>query len=259
MGRKPFDYQIIRLDESTYLINEFFSTMFLLCGHERALVIDCGAGVGDFRGVIEKLTSLPYDVVATHAHVDHIGGRCQFDKIHVSVPDCKHVRSNKAPLRKAFVFVNGFMGNKFSGLSIKSGKEPDILPIENGDEFDLGGRTVRAIFTPGHTVGSTSFLDVESRRIFIGDVSNAYLLMYLPHCTTIDEMIVTMNRLIGSNEYDTIWSSHRLEPETKDTLRKYLAGAMQVAQQKNTVFPLIKTNDYQGAKLLYRTNIIHKK
>lgn len=56
-----------------YKINEYnLSTMFVIVGSERALCIDCGTGVGDYKAVIERLVEgKPYDMVLSHGHVDH--------------------------------------------------------------------------------------------------------------------------------------------------------------------------------------------
>ena len=62
--------------DGIYEIDEFDCvSVFVIVGSTRALVIDCGTGIGDLRWVIEnKITDKPYDVVATHNHGDHIGG-----------------------------------------------------------------------------------------------------------------------------------------------------------------------------------------
>lgn len=44
---------------------------------------------------------------------------------------------------------------------------PPRFLIDDGDEFTAGGITLRAISTPGHTPGSTSF--VTGRHLFTGD------------------------------------------------------------------------------------------
>lgn len=39
----------------------------------------------------------------------------------------------------------------------------------DGDRFDLGGRTLEVIATPGHTPDSISLLDRANGLLFIGD------------------------------------------------------------------------------------------
>ena len=75
----PIIYEIAY---QTYDINEFgMASFFVLVGENRGLVIDCGCGSFDARGLVEKLCPLPYDVVITHAHGDHCGAMSQWDKV----------------------------------------------------------------------------------------------------------------------------------------------------------------------------------
>lgn len=75
---------IIEIAPKTYFINEFgMNAMYLIVGEKRALAIDAGSGFCDFKGIIESLTKLPYDVAITHGHPDHVGGAGQFDEIYI--------------------------------------------------------------------------------------------------------------------------------------------------------------------------------
>ena len=66
-------YQVTEIAKDTWVINEAGMTaMFLLKGTERALLIDTGVGMTDLKKLISWLTPLPYDVVLTHGHPDHI-------------------------------------------------------------------------------------------------------------------------------------------------------------------------------------------
>ena len=50
-------------------------------------------------------------------------------------------------------------------------------PVNDGDVIDLGGRTIKAILTPGHTPGSTCFLDAENHILFSGDCANISIIL----------------------------------------------------------------------------------
>ena len=56
--------------------------MYLIIGTERALLIDTGIGIGNIRSVVETMTHLPYDVVNTHHHYDHVGGNGRFSMVY---------------------------------------------------------------------------------------------------------------------------------------------------------------------------------
>lgn len=263
MAKPKFEYTIKQIYEDTYLIDEHYSSMFLLVGSERALVIDCGTGVADFKSIIEGVTDKPYDVAMTHSHVDHIGGRGQFDTIYVSEKDAEFIKSVTVFQRKGYSVISRFsLGAKYSGLNIRKVEvEPTVRILREGDLLQLGGRSVAVYETAGHTVGSLSFLDVENRTIFIGDVANEFLLMALPHCTSLEEMIATHDKLLAMDSYDTVWSSHHLQPQTKEDIALYRRGAQQVMERKkrNSPIPFIKIHTIDGAKLVYRTNNVYTK
>ena len=60
------------IDRDTFAISEWKhweeTHCYLLCGSDRALLIDTGLGVSDIKQVVDSLTSLPIQVVTTHVH-----------------------------------------------------------------------------------------------------------------------------------------------------------------------------------------------
>ena len=76
------DYRVVQMDEHTWRIEEFDDTssvyMYLLEGSERAMLLDSGLGMIPLDEITAELTLLPVDVLATHAHLDHIGGNSFF-------------------------------------------------------------------------------------------------------------------------------------------------------------------------------------
>ena len=76
------EYFVKDLGRKTWLIDEYHAVqMFLIEGDEKAMLIDTGAGIGDLKAQVEKLTDKPLIVVNTHGHVDHTGGNMQFDEV----------------------------------------------------------------------------------------------------------------------------------------------------------------------------------
>jgi hydroxyacylglutathione hydrolase len=262
MMKKPYDYIVKKIGEGIYLINERLSTMYIIEGTEKALVIDCGTGVGDFKALIESLTPLPYDLVATHAHVDHIGGRGQFSDIYISATDAKKIKSVNTLYRKFYYFLNkktnpGVYSN--DSVSIKRTEtEPKVHIIKEGDSFDLGGGRVVEVFeTPGHTKGSISLLLKNEKMLFAGDVANSYLFMFLSNTTNIDTLVNTLNKLYSIEGYDSFWPSHVENCAPKDDILKVRDAALELQKKKNTILPCIKTFKYNDVQIIYRTNNIH--
>ncbi len=59
-----------KVNESTYIISEYRHSeethCYLLCGSEKALLIDTGLGVRNIYDEVDKLTDKPVTAVATH-------------------------------------------------------------------------------------------------------------------------------------------------------------------------------------------------
>jgi glyoxylase-like metal-dependent hydrolase (beta-lactamase superfamily II) len=255
-------YDVKQIAPKVYKINEYnLSTMFVIVGENRALVLDCGTGVGDFKSIVENLVEgKPYDLALTHAHVDHVGGRGQFDKLFVHEKDACIIKDATVLYRKFYLFL---VRLKFKCLSFKKAvinkvdKEPDVVTFKEGFTFDLGGRTVVAIDSPGHTLGSTSFLLKEDKILFSGDTANPQMLMFLSHSTTILEFSKTLEKLKALEGYETIWPSHLsrpISPETFDEIYQttqkimhknkfnWLLSIPAVAKTKKTVIIYINSN-----------------
>ena len=54
------------------------ATMYLVCGTEKACLIDTAFGLGDLKEIAEQLGHLPVTVVNTHGHSDHVLGNQRF-------------------------------------------------------------------------------------------------------------------------------------------------------------------------------------
>lgn len=88
-------------------------------------------------------------VLLTHGHWDH---------------------SRSAPEFAARVDAPIHLGEPDRFLWEESTGKPDgFLPVVDGQEFTVGGLTVRALATPGHTPGSMSYVVDELESVLSGD------------------------------------------------------------------------------------------
>lgn len=117
-------FTVERIDCDTYAISEYGhweeTHSYLLCGSERAVLIDTGLGVADIRAVVERLTGLPVLVLTTHVHWDHIGGHQFFPEFAVHEAEAGWI-SEKFPLPLAAVKANLRRGSgvfNFGGFGI---------------------------------------------------------------------------------------------------------------------------------------------
>ena len=94
-------FTIEKIDSQTFVLSEYKhweeTHCYLLCGEDKALLIDTGLGVSNIKEVVEELTALPVTVFTTHIHWDHIGGHRYFDCIGVHKEE-KEWLSKKFPL-----------------------------------------------------------------------------------------------------------------------------------------------------------------
>lgn len=164
----------------TYMINMFgMQSPTLIVGEERALLIDTGVGNYDLKSLVESITDLPYDVALTHGHGDHIGGLGQFDTAYLHPADWEQVE-NFEPERIAGYIDRMLPNDTWGCFDVPTAllpweKKPRLLPLSDGQVFDLGGRKVTVYEAPGHTRGEVVFVDHMSRILFSGDAANCNL------------------------------------------------------------------------------------
>ncbi|MBQ4181609.1 MAG: MBL fold metallo-hydrolase, partial [Firmicutes bacterium] len=135
--------EIIKINNSTWRIEDNGVRIFLLCGSEKAVLIDTGRELPDAKDIAESLTSLPVVLLNTHADMDHTSGNGAFDQMYMS------------PAEEPYYREKGGTGT--------------VIPVREGDVIDLGGRPLRIIDIPGHTPGSIAILDVNNRVLISGD------------------------------------------------------------------------------------------
>ena len=187
-GAHPIESPIItEIAWRTYHISEYgMDSLFWIEGEDRAMLIDTGTGTFDVPAFIAaNFGAKPYDVVLTHGHVDHAGGMFQFKEVYLNEADVELALGNTVEERQNYVDIMVAQSGGAFALGpdmVVGGQDPRsdaprFLPLRDGDVFDLGGRALEVVFTPGHTAGSCSLLDRESRILFSGDACNENTLL----------------------------------------------------------------------------------
>ena len=152
-----YDEHTVILRQSKTLSSEA-PFMFLLFGNDRALLLDTGATADPRRfplretvdGLIgDWLTRHPregYELVVahTHGHNDHVAGDAQFAD-----------RPRTTVVAREVAAVHAFFG-------LAEQPEADV-------DFDLGGRVLRLLATPGHHAASITAYDPWTGILFTGD------------------------------------------------------------------------------------------
>ncbi len=171
-------FTVEQLDPDTFAISEYHHWeqphCYLLCGAEKALLIDTGLGVGNIRKIIEALTPLPVMVVTTHAHWDHIGGHRQFERIAVHEAEETWL-AGSFPLslqmvKENLTYMPCTFPDDFSLDSYEIYHNGATDTFCDGDCFDLGNRQLTVLHTPGHSPGHCCFYEADRKYLYSGDL-----------------------------------------------------------------------------------------
>ncbi|MBB5713828.1 MBL fold metallo-hydrolase [Sphingomonas aerophila] len=153
--------QVQRIDAGTFVIRQSVKTnfeapfLYLLFGRERALLIDSGAGGLSIRPTIDRLIedwrarhgNRPIHLVVAHSHGhgDHHAGDGEFR----GRPDTEVVGLKPQEVA-AFFGIQGWPGAV--------------------SHYDLGGRVLTIVPTPGHEPAHMMVYDARTRLMFSGDM-----------------------------------------------------------------------------------------
>ena len=146
---------------------------YLIVGTRKALLFDSGMGISNMQGVVGGLTQLPVSVVNSHTHNDHVGDNWRFSDVYGM--DTDFTRANARGSKEdaqAELAPDQVCGALPAGFATKS---YTIKPfhiahwLHDGDNLDLGGRSLKVIATPGHTPDSIALLDEKNGLLFTGD------------------------------------------------------------------------------------------
>ena len=206
------EYQIIQINHNTWRIEDNGVRFFLLAGEERALLVDSGRDVRNAREIAESLTDLPLSLINTHADGDHVACNGQFESFYMHPAEEPNYRRGDRP--------------------------GTILPVQEGDVLDLGGRPLEIIHIPGHTPGSIALLDIADRVLISGDpVQDGRIFMFGPF-RNMENYIRSLEHLQNwAGRFDEVWPSHASFPVSPELIGKLYDGAQDILAGKVSCSP----------------------
>jgi glyoxylase-like metal-dependent hydrolase (beta-lactamase superfamily II) len=146
---------------------------YLIVGKKRALLFDTGMGISDIKKVTAELTRLPIIVINSHTHDDHVGGNWEFETIYGMDTDFtrKNARGSREDAQAEITpdQICGALPKGFDSKVYATRPWKITAYTHDGDRFDLGGRTLEVIATPGHTPDAISVIDRANGLLFTGD------------------------------------------------------------------------------------------
>lgn len=221
-------FTIDRIDNDTYIISEYRhweeTHCYLINGTERSLLIDTGLGICDIHSEVMKLTDKPVTAVATHIHWDHIGGHKYFPDFYAHSEELDWL-SGGFPL--SLETIRDMVTDRCdlpAGYNVDTYEFFQGTPtrvLKDGDEIDLGNRSVRVLHTPGHSPGHLCFWEPERGYLYTGDlVYKDTLFAYYP--STDPEAYLSSLEKIASLPVKRVFPSHHtltIEPEILARMR----------------------------------------
>lgn len=126
-----------------------------------AVVIDPGDDIEQVQQILAKHRLRVKYIVATHAHIDHVGG---IEKLKQATGAAVLMHQSDLPLYQNVALQAEWLGIPPPGMT-----EVDQF-LQEGDVLRCGTLSLEVLHTPGHSPGSLSLhLPGENQRILSGD------------------------------------------------------------------------------------------
>lgn len=189
--------KITQLLPHLYLIDDAGeSTCYVICGQEKAMVIDTVNGMEDLHAIVRSITDLPLIVVNTHGHCDHIYGNAFFEEAWLHPADRALAAEHFAMFQEEY---------DKRGL-----KACPLRDMAIGQIFDLGGLELEVVSLAGHTAGSIGLLDRQDRLLFSGDGVIPHLWAQLEESLPLAKILQTYKALHADHSaaFDRILTGH---------------------------------------------------
>ncbi|BBE16523.1 hypothetical protein AQPE_0662 [Aquipluma nitroreducens] len=177
-----------QIDEHTWIGSGHLmasESLYLVEGKTKALLIDAGTKIKDLDKIVASITKKPVMLVATHVHPDHTGSAINyFPEIYLNAADTVNIPR---------------MMPDYKGK---------VIYLKDGEVIDLGGRKIEVVFTPGHTPGSTTFIDKQAGYGFSGDSFGSGNLLLTTTFSTLKATCEKMSAIMAKDGIQFLLPGH---------------------------------------------------
>ena len=226
---------------------------YLIVGEKRALLFDTGMGISDVKKVTGELTKLPIIVLNSHTHDDHVGGNWEFDTVYGMDTDFtrQNAKGSRADAQAEITpdQICGALPKGFDAKAYSTRPWKITAYMHDGERFDLGGRTIEVITTPGHTPDAISLIDRANGLLFTGDTYYpAPIWLYRPE-TDLDAYAASIRRLAAlAPEVKLVLGAHNVPVASPSVLPRLVKAFDEVRAGRATA-----TRDSPG-KVIYKVD-----
>ncbi|MBV9341607.1 MAG: MBL fold metallo-hydrolase [Acidobacteria bacterium] len=202
---------------------------YLIVGEKRVLLFDTGMGISDLKKVITELTTLPIIVLNSHTHNDHVGDNWEFSTIYGMDTDFtrQNARGSRVDAQAEITpdQVCGALPKGFDSKAYATRPWKITAYTHDGDRFDLGGRTVEVVATPGHTPDAISLLDRANGLIFTGDTYYPAPIWLFRDETDLDAYAASIRRLAAlRHQVRVVMGAHNIPVASPALLERLVAA-----------------------------------
>lgn len=212
--------------------------LYLIKGNESACLLDTGYGYGDVKAYAQQLCDLPIFVILTHGHIDHAGGAGLFDRVYLNPKEKPVFQQHMDPSFRRMFFKQYQIELPLEDLA-PVGDWTTFLPIEDKQEWSLGGITLQAIEVCGHTPGMSMVLMKEERTILFGDGCGVSVLLFDEYSTSVQTYYESLQGLKAYEPaYDIILRNHGTGASEKDLLDEVMLCCQDILSKQDDHVPV---------------------
>jgi metallo-beta-lactamase class B len=151
-----------KVADDLYAVSDKMVSMFVLKSGDDLIAFDAGNDIDHVASGFKELGFDPAKVKAvflTHSDSDHVRALPLFKNATVYLPEKEEPLVTGQQKRKFLIF------SRINALPVSA-----YTLIADGKEISFGASTIKAYLTPGHTIGSTSYL-INGKYLATGDLA----------------------------------------------------------------------------------------
>ncbi len=182
------DLTIRQIDEHTWIgSGKLMSSesIYIIEGNKKAILLDAGTNIPNLDKIVAQITDKPVTLIATHLHPDHTGAAIHlFPEIWIGSGDEK---SEPA-------YLGEYKGK--------------VNYLKDGMVWNLGGRKLEVVYTPGHTGGSITLIDKKAGYGFSGDAFGSGNLLLFTDFSTLIATCRKMGEVMEKKGIEYLFPGH---------------------------------------------------